>query len=183
MKDASETLISSGTLVHKFILPGMLLGGVLGFGVVSAFYAEPLVIIWIALVTFTGITGGLLCLLPYHVPLKQVWLGKNHFRITNLRTDLRLPYTAVESVGHCCLMQPRYVVVTLREETIYGRRFTFVPRHFLAWSTSPAEAIEIVEFRGRVETAENNAIDSKLRPLLHFPGRSIMADDEFDGPL
>ena len=179
----AEVSISGETLVHKFVIPGVVLGAGISLAIGTARDAEPMVQVWIALVSMVGLTGFLLGLLPYHVPLKQVWLGTNHFRIANFRTDLKLSYAAVEGIKQHRLIRPPFVVVKLREETTFGNRFTFVPRTSPVWSISPPEAAEVIEFRRRVEAAQEKSHDIPSSPLIHPPGRSIMADDELDGPF
>ena len=178
MKANDELLITGETFVHKFVLPFLILGGVLVLGVVSAFNTELPNGVFILFVTCGWSFGSLIWLIPYVFPLKQVWLGTYHFRISNFRTELVLPYSVVENIGYGLTRPPIYVVVRLREETIFGSRFTFISRARRSWSFLPAVPDEVIEFRKRVKAAH----DPKSRPLVHPLGRSIMADDELDSP-
>jgi len=104
-------------------------------------------------------------------------------RVSNFREVIDVSFKAIESITQMTQqINLRYVVVQLRDDTMFGRRFTFVPRSPKPpWPFSSGEDAVVIELRERVEAAQ----DARSGKPPHEPagrsGRSIMADDELDG--
>ncbi len=139
----------------KTVFPWLLMAG-LWFGLATTFY-----------------------LMRYR-PLKDVYLGVHGIRVTSRRSEIFIPYEGIKSLREIKSQNPRLVVVQLQQSTIHGRQFTFIPARSsidLVWFWS--ESLVVKELRERMATAQ--AVQN------HKPsgrvGRSVMADDERDGPF
>lgn len=79
-------------------------------------------------------------------PLKRLVLSGDDLLISNYRTEIRVPLTAVEAISGPSATNPRRYTVTFAEPTEFGRSFTFMPP--MVWSFNPwAEADEVGELR------------------------------------
>ncbi|MEO6812002.1 MAG: hypothetical protein ABI353_23070 [Isosphaeraceae bacterium] len=63
----------------------------------------------------------------YHLPLKQVRMVRDGLWVSNSRTEIHVPFSAIASVFQPLWFARRYVVVRLRDDSPFGRRFTFLP--------------------------------------------------------
>ena len=179
---AGVRLISGPTLYLKFIAPplAVVLGIAGSIGV--AFFASK-----------AGAQGRLigvssLCFMApwvypivrYHFPLKEVWLGNDGLIVSNYRDQIDLPFGAIAGVTQLKRNRFRFVIVDLRDETIFGRRFTFVPLHRkICWPSSSSEDDVVIELRSRIESASRR---KQTQPISR-PGWSIVTDDELDGAV
>ncbi len=182
-----ECLISGSTFFLKIVVPAYFLGfsfcWLLGVGYSAIGKRETS--------AFLGGGYGLLimagCLRTFirsHFPLKKVWVGDSGLRVSNFWTQIELPFAAIESITQLTESRLRHVIIELNQETSFGRRITFVPnisRTF--WPFGFGEAEIVIDLRERVKAARRCNLGKKAAQPLAHSGRSVMADDELDGPF
>lgn len=182
-----EERIDSGTFLDKFVLPlvpiGFVLAGTLGVPFFEGIQGGPpspayaiiafvILIIWLPFFTL------------YHIPLKQVWVGEHGLRISNFCNEIVVPYTAVESVHQMTQVNMRYVIVTLATDTTFGDRFTFVPKdQKMTWLLPSGEDDVVIDLRRRIEAPQELHFGKDASKPIDQTYRSVMADDELDGPF
>ena len=181
-RPAGVRLISGPTLYLKFIAPPLAAALGIACSIGLGFLSSKMGAQGLAV----GISS-LFSLIPwfysyarYHFPLKEVWLGTDGLIVSNFRDQIDLPFDAIASVTQLTRGTHRHIIVNLREETIFGRRFTFLPLQPKA--CSPFSSVEddiAIELRARIDAAVN----PKSREPIGRHGRSVMADDELDGPF
>ena len=114
-----------------------------------------------------------------HRPLKDVYLCKRGIRIIDRRGEVFVPFGSIKSVRERHSCDPRIVVVRLRHETIVGRRFTWIPSDNRDIDSPGAESLVVAELR-QLMAAAPIVRDSKPKGRCM---RSVMTDDELDGPF
>ena len=129
--------------------------------------------------------GGLLyCFKINHFPLKQVWLLADGLRVSNYRDEVDVSFGSIASIVQKTNTNPCFIIIQLRNDTIFGRRFTFIPKDSpLVWFRPRSEDAIVAELRKRVEAAHQSRGGEKPNVPIGDSGRSIMADDELDGPF
>lgn len=188
MTDRNGERISGGTWFYKRLYPVLA-------GLFAAIWTTLVVVsIWSGLGSWAG-GVALLCAPAFVIfcvyaeiqqaaLLKDVDLGDGWLRISDSTTEITITLGAVETIAQAKVGNVRNrATVTLREPTIFGDRFTFMPKgakrtpHF---SVVFDDAV-IVQLRRRVEAAQGDVAKPKSPggPAQHSP----MADNEMDGPL
>lgn len=182
-----EERIDAGTFLAKFVFPlffvGVTFAGTIGLPLLGVIRGEMPTLAH-ACIGLVVMTSGVPYFVLYHFPLKQVWLGEKGLRISNCRSQVLVPYAAVESINQMTWVNMRYVIVTLATDTIFGNRFTFVPKEQkMPWPLSSGEDDCVIDLRRRIKAAGGSGLDEKTPATSVRPARSIMADDELDDPL
>jgi hypothetical protein len=106
---------------------------------------------WMQLLFWAIVLKGVVDLSRYHLPLKRVRMVEDGLLVSNSRTEIYIPFAAIENVSQLCEINFRYVVVRLREDTLYGRRFTFLPARPKPWWTFGLDDV-VIRLRQAVES-------------------------------
>lgn len=159
----TTTISSRWTPFYRFFIPVAVVGGL-----VAATYAAwlhpdrqklppgtPPEYGWV-IVAFTGALAFVI--LRWTLGgLKQVELDGDELIISDLRTEIRVPLSAVEKISGRSMSDPPRYTITFADETEFGRRIRFIaPRRWGLWQrfTDPDE---IVELRDAWEKARSAA--------------------------
>ena len=150
------------TFFMKFIFPALWLGFLVAwtYGV----YHDPKKKLdsdnpWFVLFPLAMVLGGIYYFVRYHLPLKKVWIVDGGLRVSNYRKETILPFGAIESVTQKWEINLRYIIVQLREDSIFGRRFTFLPaRPKKAWPMGSGEDSIVLELRKLIKSNRSNEV-------------------------
>jgi len=154
-----RTISSRQTIFAKFVLPTLwigIFGAVtlalwLGFFWGSQSSGPPLPLKWTFLAVL--LVGGTI-LLRTVARLKRVRIDGDSLLISNYRTEIRVPLSEIAAVSENRALNHHPVTITLRRETAFGRRITFMPkvRFLFPWSSHPivAELRDLASQRAQI---------------------------------
>jgi hypothetical protein len=146
---ADITPSSRLTFFTKTILP---VCWIAGFGAVTAFMwingSVPAETKWVFLAAWTV---GALSFWWWCIPLKQVRVAGGAVFVSNIRKEIVVPVTFIESVTENRWINVHPVTIHFRGETEFGRKISFMPkaRVMFFWSSHPV----VGELRRMVEAA------------------------------
>lgn len=169
--------------------PPLLLVAALGLGMwaLSWNHGRPDAVGLVFALSVLSVGGGTIVyeFVHYRSLLKAVWLGEHGLRVVDRRDEVFVPYAAIDTVTQKLHSRTLYVVVRLNRDSPFGRRFTSLPIRSSFWNDCRTAFggtdAQVAKLRERVEAARlgiNKPLAS-LSPTV----RSVVADEELDGPL
>lgn len=188
MGHPDELRISSGTWSYKHVYPIFMVLFVILWSSLVVFSIWTHLSLWVGGVALLCAPGFVVACVYREVQqaalLKDVYLGDRSIRVADSTTEVTIPLAAIEAITRAKINNMRNrATVILREPTDFGDRFTFMPKgaRRVPNFTAVSDDAIVVELRRRVAAARGDII-KPIQPSSSA-ARSVMADDELDGPF